>query len=259
MSSVLANDRLTAAVDVARDALIADGQRPGRHLVSTVEGECAVAHYFAADVPGYQGWQWCVVVAGVPDSDDVTVSEVALLPSNGALLAPSWVPWIERIQSGDMSPGDLLAAPADDPRLVPNQIDTGDEFRFESEQVDPDDIASVAGELGLGRKRVLSASGRADAAQRWFDGPFGPSSEMALAARYHCASCGFYAPLAGSLRAAFGACTNEFAADGRIVSAEYGCGAHSDVVGPSGEGSPAFEAYDDGVVEIVADAASGVS
>lgn len=254
---MLENNRLSAAVDVAREALIADGQHPGKHVASTVEGDCAVAHYFAADVPGYHGWQWCVVVAGVPDSEDVTVSEVALLPSNGALLAPSWVPWSERVRSGDLSPGDLLVAGADDPRLVPNQIDTADEFRFESEQVDPDDIAAVAGELGLGRKRVLSPQGRADTAQRWFDGDFGPRSEMAVAARFQCASCGFYTPLAGSLRAAFGACTNEFAADGRIVSAEYGCGAHSDVAAPSGEGSPAFDAYDDGVLEIVADVTSG--
>lgn len=258
VSSVLENDRLSAAVDVARAALIDDGQRPGPHLATTVEGDCAVAHYFAADVPGYQGWQWCVVVAGTPDSGEVTVSEVALLPSDGALLAPTWVPWSDRVQSGDLSPGDMLAAPADDPRLVPNQIDTGDEFRFESEQIDPDDIASVAGQLGLGRKRVLSAQGRSAAAQRWFDGELGPRSDMALAARYHCASCGFYAPLAGALRAAFGACTNEFAADGRVVAAEYGCGAHSDVVAPSGEGSPLFDAFDDGVIEIV-DVASSAS
>ncbi len=247
---MLENDRLTAAVDVARDALIADGQNPGAPIASIVEGECAVAHYFTADVPGYQGWQWCVVVAGVPGSDEVTVSEIALLPSDGALLAPSWVPWSERVQSGDLSPGDLLAAPADDPRLVPNQIDSGDEFRFESEQVDPDDIAGVAGELGLGRKRVLSLDGRLQAAQRWFDGETGPRSEMAASARFQCVSCGFYVPLAGALRSAFGACTNEFAADGRVVSAEYGCGAHSDVVAPSGEGSPAYDAFDDGVVEI---------
>jgi hypothetical protein len=37
-----------------------------------------------------------------------------------------------------------------------------------------------------------------------------------------------------------------------VVSAEFGCGAHSSVVGPSGEGSPAYDAFDDGVLEIVA-------
>jgi len=37
-------------------------------------------------------------------------------------------------------------------------------------------------------------------------------------------------PLEGSLRAGFGACGNVMApVDGRVVSVEYGCGAHSEV------------------------------
>ncbi len=63
--------------------------------------------------------------------------------------------------------------------------------------------------------------------------------------------CGFYLPLAGSLRAAFGVCGNEYAADGHVVHAEFGCGAHSDTTLPTGAGSPQFDAYDDGAVEIV--------
>ncbi|MDL9937785.1 DUF3027 domain-containing protein [Gordonia sp. ABSL1-1] len=250
-SQAESNDALLDAVEIARAALVADGQVPGPHRRSIAEGEWAAAHYFDADLPGYRGWQWCVVLAGAPDADDVTVSEVVLLPGDGSLLAPEWVPWADRISTGDLGPGDLLAAEADDPRLVPNQIDTGDEFRFESETVDPDDIAQVAGELGLGRRRLLSSDGRADAAQRWYDGDFGPNSEMAQAAKYPCCSCGFYVPLSGSLRAAFGACANEFAADGRVVSAEYGCGAHSDIAAPRPDNGPAYDAYDDGALEVV--------
>ena len=41
-------------------------------------------------------------------------------------------------------------------------------------------------------------------------------------------TCGFFLPLAGSLRMALGACGNAYApADGRVVTADYGCGAHS--------------------------------
>lgn len=244
-------ERLLAAVDIARSALLDEGQRPGAHRRSVAEGDWAAAHYFDAELTGYRGWQWCVVLAGSPGSDEITLSEVVLLPGDGSLLAPPWVPWSERVASGDLAPGDLLAAEPDDPRLVPNQIDTGDEFRFESESVEPDDIGQVAGELGLGRKRLLSPEGRAEAAQRWYDGDFGPGSEMAQAAPYSCCTCGFYVPLAGALRAGFGACTNELAVDGRVVSAEYGCGAHSDVQGPKGNGSPAYDAYDDGAIEVV--------
>jgi len=238
---------LTDAADLAREALIAMGEQPGAHLESRAEDDFAASHYFAADLPGYRGWQWCVVVAGAPDSDEVTVSEVVLLPSDGALLAPEWVPWKERIAPGDLGAGDRLAAPADDPRLVPGYVDTGD-----VDPIDADQVGQVDAEIGLGRARLLSFEGRADAAQRWYDGEFGPDSAIARASDHTCFTCGFYLPLAGALHATFGACANEFSADGRVVSAEYGCGAHSAVPEPpGGQGSPAYDAYDDGAVEIV--------
>ncbi len=248
-------DRLLDAVAQARDALIDDGAQPGAHRGADAEGPWAVAHYFEADLVGYRGWQWCVVLAGAPGSEEITVSEIALLPGTDSLLAPAWVPWNERVVAGDLTPGDVLAAEPDDPRLVPGQVDTGDEFRAESESTDPDDVAQAIGELGLGRSRLLSREGRDDAAQRWYDGEFGPTAAMALAANHSCCSCGFYVPLSGALRAGFGVCANEYSADGRVVSAEYGCGAHSDIPAPRGAGSPAFEAYDDGAVEIVSTAA----
>lgn len=62
----------------------------------------------------------------------------------------------------------------------------------------------------------------------------------------------FLPPLAGSLSAAFGVCGNEFAADGHVVHAEYGCGAHSDTELPTGAGSPQFEPYDDAALDVVA-------
>ncbi len=260
--------RLLDAVEVARAALVEDGHEPGAHRQAIAEGEWAAAHYFDADLTGYRGWQWCVVVAGAPGTDAVTVSEVVLLPGEGALLAPEWVPWSERVAPGDLTAGDMLAADSDDPRLVPNHVDTtsallsatavpevADDYPaddVEASAPDPEDLAEVAGVLGLGRKRLLSREGRDVAAQRWYDGEHGPGAEMAVASPFPCCTCGFYIPLSGALRVAFGACANEYSADGQVVSAEYGCGAHSDVVAPSGEGSPAYDAFDDGVLEIVA-------
>ena len=84
------------------------------------------------------------------------VDEVVLLPGEAALLAPCWVPWSERVQPGDLGPGDLLPPTADDPRLVPAYADVdADELPFDLHR-----------ELGLGRPRVLSLDGRADAAER---------------------------------------------------------------------------------------------
>ncbi|MGJ0119735.1 DUF3027 domain-containing protein [Williamsia sp. MIQD14] len=245
--------RLIAAVDIAREAVEASGEGAvGEHIEAVVEGDCTVSHYFTADITGYRGWVWCSVLATCPpaepgDDIDITVSEIALLPGADALTAPQWVPWAERIAPGDLGPGDVLAAPADDPRLVPNHIDS-DSLLSES---DLDEVSDVMLELGLGRTRVLSREGRDDAATRWFEGPHGPDSDMAGASKLHCGSCGFYLPVAGALRVAFGVCANQYAADGTVVSAEYGCGAHSDAVAPSGEGSPAYDAYDDGAIEIV--------
>ncbi|HVI36033.1 MAG TPA: DUF3027 domain-containing protein, partial [Gaiellales bacterium] len=43
-----------------------------------------------------------------------------------------------------------------------------------------------------------------------------------------CGTCGFWLPLAGSLRGMLGACGNSYApADGHVVTSDYGCGAHS--------------------------------
>jgi Protein of unknown function (DUF3027) len=187
-----------------------------------------VTHYFECRRAGYHGWRWAVTVARAPRQKTVTVDEVVLLPSEGAITAPEWLPYRDRIQAGDLSPGDLLPTEDDDPRLVPAWLtgDTGDA---------PDDDAAgdlerdVARELGLGRDRVLSLEGRDLAAQRWYDGTQGPDSPLAQSAPATCSSCGFLLRLAGPLSQVFGVCANSQANDdGRVVSWDHGCGAHSD-------------------------------
>ncbi len=78
---------------------------------------------------------------------------------------------------------------------------------------------------------MLSLDGRADAAERWYDGEQGPRAPIAKSAPAKCVDCGFLVPLGGSLRALFGACANALAPDdGRVVSLDHGCGAHSEIV-----------------------------
>jgi hypothetical protein len=96
----------------------------------------------------------------------------------------------------------------------------------------------------------MSAWGRAEAAQRWHDGDHGPRTHMAQSTKRICRDCGFFLPLAGSLGAMFGVCGNEMSADGYIVDFEYGCGAHSDTPAPAGSGSPMYDPYDDGVLDV---------
>jgi hypothetical protein len=232
---------LTGAVEQARTAIVEhSGDTVGDYLGATFDDSNAATHRFLANMPGYQGWQWAVVVAAHQGADHATISEVVLVPGPTALLAPKWVPWQERLRPGDLGPGDLLAAPAEDARLVQGFSATGDPA-----------IDDVAYELGLGRRRLLSELGRADAAQRWHDGEYGPGSAMARSTRRVCRDCGFYLPLQGALGVLFGVCANELSADGHVVDAEYGCGAHSDTPAPAGSGSPMYDPYDDGVLDVV--------
>ena len=218
-TSVLADPVLADAIDVARAAAVEVGaESVGMHLAVLAEDEHVVSHAFDSTLPGYRGWMWVVSLARNVDSDHVTVDEVVLLPGEGALLAPAWVPWQERVRRGDLSPGDLLPTREDDPRLVPAYTESDDP-----------QVEAVAFELGVGREQVMSREGRLLAAERWFD-EHGPAASMARQAPAPCGTCGFLLPLAGSLQAGFGVCGNEFTeADGRVVSVEYGCGAHSNV------------------------------
>ncbi len=232
---------LMGAVELARTAIVEhSGDTVGEYLGATFDDSTAATHRFLANLPGYQGWQWAVVVAAHPGADHATISEVVLVPGPTSLLAPKWVPWQERLRRGDLGPGDLLAAPTEDPRLVQGFSATGDP-----------EIDEIAIELGLGRRRLLSGLGRADAAQRWHDGDYGPGSAMARSTRRVCRDCGFYLPLRGALGLMFGVCANELSADGHVVDSEYGCGAHSDTPAPAGTGSPLYDPYDDGVLDVV--------
>jgi hypothetical protein len=94
---------LAAAVDTARAAVeeITAAPTIGRHLAAKSEGDRLVTHLFESRLPGYLGWQWYAVLTRNSRSKVVTVSELGLLPSEDAILAPEWVPWAERVRPED--------------------------------------------------------------------------------------------------------------------------------------------------------------
>ena len=220
------------AVDLARDAVIAvvGAGQAGGHLGVQAEGERIVTHLFECTDPAYAGWRWAVTVVRAPRAKAVTVSETVLLPGPGALLAPDWVPWHDRLRPGDLGVGDLLPAPPDDERLVPLVVLEGDDAVVDWFGGDGDSGPAEPSELPApGRSRVLSAIGRESASERWYTSEHGPRTPLAHAAPAHCVSCGFFVPLSGELGRLFGACANAYAPDdGRVVSADHGCGAHSE-------------------------------
>jgi hypothetical protein len=240
-------DPVLTAVDLARRAARETaGTKVGAHLGVTQDEERVATHRFASNDPAYVGWCWAVTVARAEGSDEVTVDEVVLLPGEGALLAPEWVPWSERVQPGDLSPGDLLPPPPDDARLVPAYT-----------EVEAELAAETFWELGLGRPRTLSFEGRATTADRWYDGEHGPFTAMARQAPGRCLDCGFRVPLGGALAPLFGVCANAFAPDdGKVVSLDHGCGAHSEVVVEPSGGQSADLIVGDEVLELVTLAAS---
>lgn len=219
-----------AAVELARAAAVdtAGVMGVGEHLGVQADGDRVLSHFFACPHPGYQGWRWSVTVARASRAKVVTTDEVVLLPGEGALVAPEWVPWAERIQPGDVTPGLLLSSADDDPRLEPGY--TGGEQAADADPAEVSMARVVVAELGLGRERVLSVIGRDEAMERWLSSDAGPDNQMSKLAPGVCETCGFFARLQGGLGVLFGACTNAYSAsDASVVSVDHGCGAHSSV------------------------------
>ena len=212
------------AQDIARDAALADAEfasQVGAFVSVEYADEDRVASYlFEAEIAGYKGWRWCVTVAKVEKDADATVCDVVVLPGPDSLLAPEWSEYRDRIAPEDIQPGVIVPSALDDTRLVP-----GVNALIQDEDLDATEVF----DLGLMRPRVLSIEGRDQASKRWYTGDRGPNTPLAQSAPKPCASCGFFIPIAGSMRSAFGVCANAIAPDdARVVSVDHGCGAHSE-------------------------------
>ena len=180
-------------------------------------------------MPGYPGWEWNAVLACASGSNYVTVNEVALVPAptGEALQAPEWVPYSERLRPGDLGPGDLMPPAPDDERLT-------------DDAEDPDAVVVDKPER---RRNYLTTRGLEDAKHRWRTGDYGPNSEFAEKAALRCRTCAFYLPMGTPVGENFGVCANEYSADGVVVHATYGCGAHSDTT--VAEDVSTSQAFDD--------------
>ena len=108
-----ADARLVEAHDLALSALraITPAATIGPAAGFIPEEDGSVSLRFENRLPGYPGWYWTVTVARV-DDEEPTVLEVELLPGDGALLAPEWVPWAERLAEYRAHQAELAEAAA---------------------------------------------------------------------------------------------------------------------------------------------------
>lgn len=113
------------------------------------EGDGVVSLRFENRLAGYPGWFWTVTIARVEDAEP-TVLEVELLPGDGALLAPEWVPWAERLaeyQAAQEAAAQAAAEAGDD--------ESGDD---ESDDDDLDDVDDLdAADFDEDGSRILHA------------------------------------------------------------------------------------------------------
>jgi len=126
---------------VARDALleITGASTFGDLISETVADDGVVTMLFAATMSGYPGWHWTVSVAELPN-EEPTVLEAELLPGEGALLAPDWVPWSERLEDyKEAQAAAAAAAGLDALELDEDALDENDEVDSDDEDDDHED------------------------------------------------------------------------------------------------------------------------
>lgn len=222
MSSITSPEVIEAAraslVEEVGDASV------GQYLGSKQINESVFVQAFSARMAGYRGWYWSVLMAGQASQIAPTVSDVSLLPGEQALRSPEWLPWSTRVQPGDHGVSALLPEADDDQRLVPG---------FTSEEIVEQwqEVPNLLWwQVGIGRKHQLSVAGRDQVVERWYSSPRGPNFEEEIDPAFRCASCAFYVPLTGSMGTVFGGCVNVFAhEEGKVVSFDHGCVAHSEL------------------------------
>jgi hypothetical protein len=177
-----------------------------------------------------------------------------LVPLVALVGEPGLLDWDERdawSPGGDLDGGELAGGsiPADLEQLKPDaeaeEPPDEPELPDRHPQAPPVPVRRRI-ESAVRPRRVLSQIGRDEAAVRWYVGESGPTSPLAQAAPAPCITCGFMIRLNGPLGRVFGVCANEFAPDdGRVVSVDHGCGAHSDGDVAPGDGSDAAPPVDE--------------
>ncbi|TPF97128.1 hypothetical protein EP30_04060 [Bifidobacterium sp. UTCIF-39] len=174
---------------------------------------------FAAHIPGYEGWQWSVMLYHDEDRGVWTVSESSLIPGEDSLMPPQWIPWKDRLLPSDLAVTDSLGTEPDDPRLE----EGFDSEAAEAEMAKPEETdGESAGESDKptepGERQDAEGQPDSDASSEKENGEQGESSaESEPTDETAATSAGTDEPLASKVRVA-----NEFELSRRRVLTPLG-------------------------------------
>jgi hypothetical protein len=87
---------LKAFAEVAAKSA-ADKNELGLFIESVDEGGGNTTYLFESKKLGYQGWRWSVTIFQLDPHSEPSLCEVVMIPGGESLIAPSWVPWSERL------------------------------------------------------------------------------------------------------------------------------------------------------------------
>jgi hypothetical protein len=128
-----------ALIDTAREALfeITDPETVG--AVAGIDDSVGVVDvYFASTMSGYPSWRWNVSVSTIDGDEYPSVLEAELLPGEGALLAPDWVPWADRLADYRAAQAESADGDNDDDEDLDDDDD--DESDLDDDLDDDDDL-----------------------------------------------------------------------------------------------------------------------
>ena len=137
----MSNQTTEQLQDRARAAAVefASAHAVGDFLNSVDEGENVTTYLFASKLKGYVGWNFSVSIYA--EGEDVTISEVNLMPGEGALLAPNWVPWSDRLADYKALQAELEAQAAEE--LAAAEEETSEEV-IDTEEVTDEEASAPA-------------------------------------------------------------------------------------------------------------------
>jgi hypothetical protein len=138
------SSRVSGHEEVARAALvdISPAGTVGDLLDDVAQDDGTFTLRFASTLSGYPGWHWSVSLAEVA-GETPTVMEAELMPGEGALLAPDWVPWAERLEDYRAAQALIAAETAAAEDEAVDDEDDVDDDGFED--IDDDELAVPLG------------------------------------------------------------------------------------------------------------------